>query len=110
MKTFSKDEVLSMAEHLDKGTPNWYRETFGDWKDSVHICDRAPKDAADMLRAFAHTLGEPVAVPDAMTKPSRSAVKSFDEAYGNGVADGWNACRDAMLAAPHHPTAGKECE
>jgi len=47
MKTYSKLQVLAMADDLSK------RWTLAD-----------NSQAADMLRAFAHTLGEPVAVPD----------------------------------------------
>jgi hypothetical protein len=48
------------------------------------------------LEDFAQTLGEPVAVPDAMTVlDGRDPIISghTDSAY----AMGWNACREAML-------------
>ena len=50
------------------------------------------------------TLGEPVAMPDSMDPLSA-------QPEGLNYADGWNACREAMLsAAPHHPTTEKGCE
>ena len=53
-------------------------------------------DAARIIAGFhaSHLSAQAkVRVPDAMTIPKRTEAKSFDEAYGNGVADGWNACR-----------------
>jgi|GEM_PF-6966112 len=60
------------------------------------------------LESFAQTLGEPVAVPDAIGKPSVAAyMNNCDYFTQCGYADGWNACREAMLA---HPTTEKGCE
>lgn len=53
MSKYSVEKLLELADLLEKGTPNWYRETFGNWKDSVHIGDNSPKGAADMLREYA---------------------------------------------------------
>lgn len=56
MDNFTAEQVEQTAEYLMHSTPNWYRESFGDWKGSVHTCDRAPKDATTMLRAYAERL------------------------------------------------------
>jgi hypothetical protein len=51
-------EVLALVDRLED-TPNWYRQSWGEWKNAVHSCDSAPKDAASMLRKLitAHALG-----------------------------------------------------
>jgi len=70
----------------------------------VWHCHESPLRSA--LEFFAQTLGEPVAVPDEMRVPLL-----FSSPNREAYADGWNACRKAMLsAAPHHPTTEKGCE
>ena len=83
MKTFSKDEVFAMAELVE-----------------VASLPRKPPvlmQAADMLRAFAKTLGEPVAVPGAI---ELGVARHKAGEYDCGRIDGWNACREAILSYP----------
>ena len=61
------------------------------------------------IESFAQTLGEPVAVPDAIAGPG--VVMSKQDVRDAYYAEGWNACREAMMSAvPHHPTTEKGCE
>jgi|ERR1700761_3744793 len=103
MKTYySKDEVLAMADRLAKL--------------DVYGCNR---DGAEMLRAFAKTLGEPVAwkvtVPCRVETPDgwlEGHTKTFvtddsKQAYYHQALDGVVI---PLCAAPHHPTTEKGCE
>lgn len=49
---YTDAQIETMVARLLTSTPNWLRESLGDWKDVVHTYDRAPKDAADMLRTL----------------------------------------------------------
>lgn len=69
MSEYSVEEVRALAKYLKEGTPNWYRESFGDFKSSVHTCDNAPKNAVAMLTAYAD-LREQI-------KRSREGVKEY---------------------------------
>ncbi|MET3654037.1 hypothetical protein [Dyella japonica] len=106
MKTYSKDEVLALADLLD---------------DSVVfiIADKHLSEAAKALRAFAQTLGEPVAVPDGWqlvpiepTEEMLEQATTHDLNKRTSETDQWN--RDTwsfmLSAAPNHPTTEKGCE
>lgn len=53
----TQDEALRLADALDQTTPNWMRESFGHWKDCTIKYDRAPFEAAAMLRQQTAEIG-----------------------------------------------------
>jgi hypothetical protein len=53
--------------------------------------------AFEDAQSFAQTLGEPVAVPDAIAGPG--VVMSKQDVRDAYYAEGWNACREATLSA-----------
>lgn len=54
--TYTVEEVQALAKYLQDATPNWYRESFGDFKSSAHTCDNAPKNATAVLLEHADLL------------------------------------------------------
>lgn len=82
MKPYRKDEVLEMADMVE-----------------VASLPRKPPilmSAANMLRAFAETLGEPVDVPD--ESDIDDAPSGRPNAESACYAYGFNACREAIHA------------
>ncbi|HEV2678999.1 MAG TPA: hypothetical protein VGV14_00720, partial [Rhodanobacter sp.] len=73
---YTDTQIETMAAHLISSTPNWYRESFGDWKDAVHTCDRAPKDAADMLRSL---LAERIEADESAMPVATTCAKEVDD-------------------------------
>jgi hypothetical protein len=65
---WTAEEVRALAKYLAEGTPNWFRESFGDYKSSVHTLDNAPKNAVAILTAYAERIEvDERAVPVATT-------------------------------------------
>jgi hypothetical protein len=51
----TQNEIAALVVAL-RNTPNWHRETFGDWKDMTYVGDNSPFKAADMLECLASQL------------------------------------------------------
>ena len=68
-------------------------------------------DLRDAIAADLRALSARAAVPEAKAVPygSASGEKDYGYGYEKGHADGWNACRDAMLAAAPQPNAACTC-
>ena len=54
----ASNQGASMSQHTEliarlRNTPNWQRESYGDWKNGTLFYDRAPFEAADALEAAA---------------------------------------------------------
>ncbi len=72
MKTHSKDEVLGLAESLAMKAST---EEFNGYTSNAELLSCA----AGVLRDFAQTLGEPVAVPDAITSDDATCLVQQSE-------------------------------
>ena len=53
----ASNKGASMSQHTElitrlRNTPNWQRESYGDWKNGTLFYDRAPFEAADALQAL----------------------------------------------------------
>jgi hypothetical protein len=54
-REYTPEEIAALVAAL-RNTPNWHRETFGDWKDMSYVGDNSPFKAADMLECLASQL------------------------------------------------------
>jgi hypothetical protein len=92
--------VAALVERLE-ATPNWKREAFGQhWKDGTLTYDRAPFEAADMLKAMWAELarwrvGELCSPHEAELLEERAMLKARAEAAEAALAE----CRAAVVEA-----------
>ena len=75
-----------------------------EWEREHNCAPRGRMGVTIKDESFAHTLGEPVAVPDAMKFRYGEGTDLGSHSCNADIVTGWNACREAMLSTSYRST------
>jgi hypothetical protein len=68
VEAVDRDAGRDLVKRL-RDTPNWMKESFGDWKSATTKYDRAPKEAADYIETLLAALAHPRPTGDVADVP-----------------------------------------